>query len=58
MAQKNNKTKKLFHQVGTTLRILEVGTSWANRYELYIGLFKESVIRDLRMTNAPIVLWN
>ena len=58
MAQKNNKTKKLFRQVGTTLRILEVGTSWANRYELYIGLFKEDVYRYLCMTDVPMVLWD
>ena len=57
MAQKNNKTTKFFHQVGTNLRILEAGTPWANRSELYIGLFKESVRRDLCMTYAPMVLW-
>ena len=56
MAQKNNKTEKLCHKVVSTLRILEVGTPWANHAELYIGLFKEYIHRDLRMTNAPIVL--
>ena len=58
MAQNNNKTNKFFHQVGTTLRILEVGTPWANCAELNIGLFKEAVRRDLRMKNAPMVFWN
>ena len=43
---KCNKSKevKLFcHKVGTTLRILEVSTQWANKSELYVGLFKEAV---------------
>ena len=58
MAQKNNKTSKSCHQVGMTLRILEVVTLWANRAELYIGLSKEAVRRDLLMMNAPMVLWD
>ena len=57
MAQKNNRKNKFWHQVGITLRILEAGTLWANCAELYVGLFKESVCRDLRMTNVPMVLW-
>ena len=58
MAQKNNKTNKCCHQVGTTLCILEEVTRWANRAKLYIFLFKESLHRDLRMMDAPMVLWD
>ena len=58
VSQKNNKTNNFCHQVGTTLRILGVETPWANHAELYIGLFKEDVRRDLGMTNAPLVLWD
>ena len=58
MDQNNNNTNKLCHQVGTTLRILEAGTLWANQAELYIRIFKEYVRRDLRMTNTPMVLWD
>ena len=58
MAQKNKNTKKCSHPVGRTLRILEVGTLWANRAELYINFSKESVRRDLHMTDAPMILWN
>ena len=58
ISQKQKKTKKFCHQVGTTLRVLEEGTPWANRAELYIGLFKEAVRKDLRLSNAPMVLWD
>ena len=58
MSQINNKAKKFCHQVRTTLRILEAGTLWGNHAELYIGLFKEAVFRDLFMTNLPMVLWD
>ena len=37
-----------------TLRILEESTQWANRAELYIGLFKESIRKDLSKSNSPI----
>ena len=37
--QRKKEVKKFCHQVGTTLRILEESTQWANRAELYVGLF-------------------
>ena len=42
-AQKSNAVRRFCNQVGTTLKILEIGTPWANRAELYIGLLKEAV---------------
>ena len=45
-------------QVGTTLRILEKGTPWANWAELYIGLLKEAVRKDMRASHSPMVLWD
>ncbi len=57
-AQKNLATKKFCHQVGTIMRVLEEGTPWANRAELYIGLLKEAVRKDLRMSHSPMVLWD
>lgn len=57
-AQISLQTKRFCHQVGTTLRILEENTPWANRAELYIGLFKEAVRKDLRTSDAPMVLWD
>ena len=57
-AQTNNKVQRFCDQVGTTLCILEKGTSWANRAGLYIGLLKEAVRKDMRESNSPMVLWN
>ena len=53
--QTSNNVKQFCHQVSTTLRMLEEGTQWANRAELYIGLLKESIRKDLRESDAPLV---
>lgn len=50
--------RRFCKQVGMTLRLLEKNTQWANRAELYIGLLKEAVRNDLRISNAPMVLWD
>ena len=54
--QSSKKVKHFCHLVGTTLRFIEESTQWANRAELYVGLFKESVRQDLRRTNSPMSL--
>ena len=56
-AQTSNNIKRFCDQVGTTPRILEKGTPWANRAELYIGLLKEAV-RKFRASDVPMVLWD
>ena len=56
--QSSAKVKSFSNKVGLTLKFLEESTQWANRAELYIGLFKESVRRDLRQSNCPLVLWD
>ena len=57
-AQTSHEVRRFCDQVGTTLRILERGTPWANRAELYIGLLKEAVRKDMRNSNSPMVLWD
>jgi hypothetical protein len=57
-AQTGNDTKRFCDQVGTILRILEKGTPWSNRAELYIGLLKEAVRKDMRASNSPMCLWD
>ena len=57
----NNKSKDVrafCNQIGTTLRILEESTQWANRAELYVGLMKEATRKDLLARHSPLVLWD
>ena len=44
--------------MGTSLRLLETGTPWANILELYIGLMKETVHKDMKECNCPMRLWD
>lgn len=56
--QSKPEVRRFCHKVGTTLRVLQESTQWANRAELYIGIFKEAIRQDLRRSNAPMVLWD
>ena len=56
--QTSKDVRNFCHKVGTSLRILEESTQWANIAELYIGLFKESIRKDLSCTNCPMKLWD
>ena len=50
---------KLFcNMIGTTLRVLEEGTPWANKAELYIKLTKEAVRKDMQVANSPLPFWD
>jgi hypothetical protein len=56
--QKQRKVKEFCTQIGTTLKVLEAQTQWANRAELYIGLIKEATRKDMRASGSPLVLWD
>ena len=43
--------------IGTTLKILEQGTPWANLAELYIGILKSAVSKYITERNSTIRLW-
>ena len=45
-------------QVGTILKILEKGTPWANRAELYIGLLREAFCKYMCALQSPMLLWD
>ena len=45
--RKSKEVRQFCHNIGTTLRVLEGSTQWANRAELYVGLFKEAVRKDM-----------
>ena len=56
--QISQQVRDFCHKIGTSLRVLEEGTPWANRAELYIGLVKEAVHKDLKESDSPIVFWD
>ena len=55
--QTSRKFRKFLNGIGTTLRMLEEHTQWANLAELYIGLTKESIIKDMRESDSLLILW-
>ena len=57
-SQKSAKVKKFLNSVGTTLQVLEESTQHLDRAELYIGLLKHGVGRDMRETHSPMYLWD
>ena len=56
--QKSRELRKFCNDIGTTLRALEEGTPWSNRAELYIGIIKEAVRRDMKESNCPLAFWD
>ena len=56
--QTSKSLRKFCQEIGTTLRVLEEGTPWANKAELYIGLIKEAVRKDMKDSNCPLALWD
>ena len=57
-SQKLFEVKDFCNKIGTTLMLLEQGTQWANRAELYVGLVKEAVRKYIRFSRSPLVLWD
>ena len=56
--QKSHDLRKFLGEISTTLRVLEEGTPWANKAELYIGLIKEAVRKDMKSSNCPLAFWD
>ena len=56
--QMSSEVKKFCNDIGTTLRALEEGTPWSNKAELYIGLIKEAVRKDMQESNSPLCFWD
>ena len=56
--QMSAEVKRFCNDIGTTLRAPEEGTPWANKAELYIGLMKEAVRKDMREADSPLPLWD
>ena len=56
--QTSRDLRKFCNDIGTTLKLLEEGTPWANKAELYIGLIKEAVRKDMKDSNCPLAFWD
>ena len=56
--QMSQEVRKFCNNIGTTLRALEEGTPWSNKAELYIGLLKEAVRKDMHESDSPMCLWD
>ena len=54
----SQEVRKFCNDIGTTLRALEEGTPWSNKAELYIGLLKEAVHKDMCESNSLMSLWD
>ena len=53
--QTSQELKRFCQEIRTMLRVLEKGTPWANKAELYIGLIQEAVQKDMRKSpTAPL----
>jgi hypothetical protein len=48
----------IWDEIGTTLRVLEENTPLTNMAELYIGLLKETVQKDMKESDCPLALWD
>ena len=56
--QMSSEVKTFCNDIGTTLRALEEGTPWSNKAELYIGLIKEAVRKDMHESYSPLCFWD
>ena len=57
-AQNSSYTKKSCNDIGTTMCTIEENTLWSNKAELYIGIIKEAVRKDMKDSNSPLSFWD
>lgn len=50
-------SKRLCQLSDCTIQQLERGTPWANRAEGHVGIIKNTISDDLKISNCPMVLW-
>jgi hypothetical protein len=55
--QTSGEVKQIANNVAMNLKILEENTQHANLAELYIGIMKNAISRDLRETGCPLTFW-
>ena len=55
--QKSKELQQFLTEIGSTLRLLEENTPWSNKAELYIGIIKEAVRKEMKESDCPLSLW-
>lgn len=56
--QQSNELRRFLQSIGTSLQVLEEGTPWSNKAELYIGILKEAVQKDMKDSSCPLPFWD
>ena len=56
--QKSKEVRDFLTSIGTSLRLLETGTPWANRADLYVGLMKSAVCKDMKEAGYSLPFWD
>ena len=56
--QVQGEARKLIHKVNSNIKELEAESPWSNRAELFIGIVKKAIKKDLKDSNCPMVLWD
>ena len=57
-AQKFVAFRRLYNEVGTTLRVLEEDISWPNRAGIHIGIIKKATRKYTEALDYPLAFWN
>ena len=50
--------RKYCSDIGMTLQYLGEGTPWSNKSELFIGLIKEAVCKDMKESDFLLAFWD
>ena len=56
--QKSHNLKKFLGDISTTLQLIEEGTPWSKKAELYIMRIKKEVHKDMKISNFPLDFWD
>ena len=56
--QQSKELRKITQEMACPLKFLERATQWANLAELYIGLLKEAVQKDMKDSDSPLKFWD
>ena len=57
-AQKSAAVRRFCNDIGTTIRVLEENTPWSNKTDLYIGIIKETVRKDMKSSDCTLAFWD